>query len=302
MLSWRCPLILLLCGWLLAGCERVPERAAVATPEATVPSTPAQAVQTLSRHLRDNDLEAFARDAVPPSLHRQLEAAWRDGRTRWPLQELPFDKRLPGLMATLAAPDAPVRLHQTFERQFAGQDPQIHSAVASLGVFGAQYLQDQGDFSADERAHYTQLVVTVSAWARKAPLGDRVRAQQTIVSLTDAARRSGLGSVDAFRALGMEASLHRMGRFQAVFKQSLRAYGLDLDASLDGLRASLQQQTGDTAKVRMRYQLAGQPVDALLSLQRVEGRWYLTDYLQHARAAVASPAVAGPAAVATAAP
>jgi len=287
----------LLCAWLLAGCERAPERAGAVAPEATVPSTPAQAVQILSRHLRDNDLEAFARDAVPPSLHRQLEAAWRDGRTRWPLQELPFDKRLPGLMATLAAPDAPQRLHQTFERQFAGQDPQIHGAVASLGVFGAQYLQDQGDFSADERAHYTQLVVTVSAWARKAPLGDRVRAQQAIGTLTDAARRSGLGAVDAFRALGMDASLRRMGPFQAVFKQSLRAYGLDLDASLDGLRASLQQQTGDTAKVRMRYQLAGQPVDALLSLQRVEGRWYLTDYLRHARAAVASPA-----AVVTAAP
>jgi len=280
----------LLCAWLLAGCERAPERAAVSAPEASAPSTPAQAVKILSRHLRDNDLAAFARDAVPPSLHRQLEDAWRTGRTRWPLQELPFDKRLPVLMATLAAPDAPVRLRQTFERQFAGQDPQIHSAVASLGVFGAQYLQDQGDFSADERAHYTQLVVTVSAWARKAPLGDRVRAQQAIGTLTDAARRSGLGAGDAFRALGMEASLRRMGRFQAVFKQSLRAYGLDLDASLDGLQASLQQQTGDTAKVRMRYQLAGQPVDAMVSLQRVEGRWYLTDYLRHARAAVASPA------------
>ncbi|HMB43577.1 MAG TPA: hypothetical protein VKM00_06820 [Luteimonas sp.] len=298
MLPWRGPLILLLCAWLLAGCERPPAPAAVVVaPEANIPSTPAQAVQTLSRHLRDNDLEAFARDAVPPSLHRQLEAAWRDGRTRWPLQELPFDKRLPGLMATLAAPDAPEHLRGTFERQFAGQGGPIHSAVSSLGVFGARYLQDQGDFSADERAHYTQLVVTVSAWARKAPLDDRVRAQQAIATLTDAARRSGLGSVDAFRALGMATSLRRMGRFQGVFKQALRAYGLDLDASLDGLRASLQQQTGDTATVRMRYRLDDQPVDALVSLQRVDGRWYLTDYLRHARAAVASEA-----AVATAAP
>jgi hypothetical protein len=95
----------------------------------------------------------------------------------------------------------------------------------------------------------------------------------------------------------MAASLRRMGRFQGVFKQALRVYGLDLDASLDGLRASLQQQTGDTATVRMRYQLDGQPVDALVSLQRVEGRWYLADYLRHARAAVASGAE-----VATAAP
>jgi len=297
MLGWRRPLTLLLCAWLLAGCERPAAPPAVAAPEASVPATPAQAVQALSRHLRDNDLEAFARDAVPPSLHRQLEVAWREGRTRWPLQELPFDKRLPGLMATLAAPDAPQHLRQTFERQFAGQDGPIHSAVASLGVFGARYLQDQGEFSADERAHYTQLVVTVSAWARRAPLGDRARAQQAIVLLTDAAQRSGLGGVDAFPTLGMAGSLRRMGRFQGVFKQALRLYGLDLDASLDGLRASLQQQTGDSATVRMRYQLDDHPVDAVVSLQRVDGRWYLTDYLRHARAAVGNEA-----AVATAAP
>ena len=53
----------------------------------------------------------------------------------------------------------------------------------------------------------------------------------------------------------------------------------------------------DHLHLRMRYRLNDQPVDALVSLQRVDGRWYLTDYLRHARAAVASEAV-----VATAAP
>lgn len=288
MVQWR-PAALIICAVLLAACQR-PETSVPAATSGSTPTsiaTPALAVQVLSRHLRDNDLQAFARDAVPPALHEQLEVAWRDGRTRWPLQELPFDGHLPGLLAALAAPSADVRLQQTFEQQFAGQDRQIHGAAGSLAVFGVQYLQDQGHFSDDERAHYAQLVQAASRWGQRAPLGDRERARQAIAQLTVAARQTGLGSKDAFRNLGMDESLRRMGPFQSAFKHALGRYGLDLDASLDDVRATLQQQTGDSARVRMRYRLAGQDIDTVVSVQRLDGRWYLADYLRHARAAVA---------------
>jgi hypothetical protein len=39
----------------------------------------------------------------------------------------------------------------------------------------------------------------------------------------------------------------------------------------------------------MRYPLGGSDIDTVVSLQRVDGRWYLADYLRHARAAVAAP-------------
>jgi len=66
----------------LAACGRTP--APVASPVATpvVATRPVQAVQLLTGHLHDNDLVAFARDAVPPALHPALESAWLDGRTR----------------------------------------------------------------------------------------------------------------------------------------------------------------------------------------------------------------------------
>jgi hypothetical protein len=89
----------------------------------------------------------------------------------------------------------------------------------------------------------------------------------------------------------MEASLRRMGRFQAVFKQAVARYGLDLDAGLDTAQASLQQQTGDTAIVRLRYRLAGQDIDALVPMRRIAGHWYVDDYLRHATAAVADRAL-----------
>lgn len=248
---------------------------------------PAQAVQMLTRHLRDNDLQAFARDAVPPALHTQLEAAWRNDRTRWPLDELPFANRLPTILQSLAADDAQARLQQTFDRQFAGQTLQIRSAATSLGLFGAQYIQREGDYSVAERQHYAQLIQAVSRWGLAAPLGNRDRARGTIAQLAVAAKRAGLASAADFRGAGMEDSLRRMGSFAGDFKRAVARYGLDLDASLDGMQATLQQQTGDTAQVRMRYRLGDDDIDTVVPVQRVDGRWYISDYLKHAKAAVA---------------
>lgn len=274
--------VLLLCG-LLAACQRTP----TATPAPVAGATrPAQAVQLLTRHLRDNDLQAFARDAVPPALHAQLEVAWRDDRTRWPLDELPFANRLPTILQSLAADGAQARLLQTFDQQFAGETAEIRGAATSLGLFGSQYIQREGHYSAAERQHYAQLIQAVSRWGRAAPLGDRNRARVAIARLAVAAKRAGLASPADFRAAGMEDSLSRMGPFADAFKRAVAQYGLDLDASLDGMQTTLQQQTGDTAQVRMRYRLDDADIDTVVPVQRIAGRWYISDYLKHAQAAV----------------
>jgi len=284
---------LLLCCALVA-CGRPPAPTSAAVPGAA--TRPAQAVQLLTRHLRDNDLAAFARDAVPPALHAQLETAWQQGHSRWPLDELPFADRLPGLLSTLAAPGAEASLQRGFDRQFAGAGLQIRGAAASLGLFGAQYIQRQGDYSDDERQHYAQLIQAASRWGTRAPLADRGRAHRAILDLTAAARRTGLASPADFSRLGMEDGLRRMGGFAMAFKHALASYGLDLDASLDAMRVSLQQQTGDTARVRMQYPFAGQDIDTIVAVERIDGHWYLSDYLHHATSAVATPPTADAAA------
>ena len=248
-------------------------------------ATPAQVVRRLTTHLRHNDLEAFAREAVPPGLHDELDLAWREGRTRWPLDQLPFGSRLPQMLDSLAAPGAETRLQRIFDRQFAGADRELRAAARALGVFGAQYVGKEGDYSDDERQHYTQLIAATAQWGARAPLSDRERANAAIAALATAARRTGLTSEAAFRDAGIDSGLRRMGPFAAAFKRVVAGYGLRVDADLATLEATLQQQTGDTALVRMRYRWAGQPIDTVVAMQRIDGQWYVADFLRHARAA-----------------
>src|SRR5690606_20146924 len=176
--------IVLLCALLfaalagLAGCGRGPDDAVATQAE---PPTPGETVRLLTAHLADADLGAFARDAVTPELHAQLRQAWAEGRTRWPLDQLPFAPHLPRAMAALSAPDAERRLQQAFDRQLANTS--LAAAAEFLTVFTVQYIAQQGEFSVSEREHYPQLVQALGTWAAQAPLGDRAHAQATIAAM-----------------------------------------------------------------------------------------------------------------------
>lgn len=266
-----------------AGCERA------APPADPVPTLPAQAVTQLVADLRRNDLAAYARHAVTPELHARLETAWSEGRTVWPLTELPLDDRFPSFIAALAAQDAERSLVATYRRQFAGADKELHSAAKTMGLFAIQYVRSEAAYSDTERDHHAQLIGALSAWAQAAPLGDSARARVAIPQLVSAARATGLAAPDAFARTGMDRSLRRLGPFVERLKQVVSSYGLDLDAALASVQTTLAEQTGDRARVRVRYQLAGEPVDAYVLVERRDGRWYLTDVLRHAESEAQAP-------------
>ena len=266
----------------LAACDR---SAPVDEPP---PTEPTAAVSQLVGDLRRNDLAAYARHALPSPLRARLETAWTEQRTIWPLTELPLDDRLPGFITVLAAPDAEKTLLATYNRQFAGAQRELRSAASTLGLFAAQYVRSADEYSEPEREHYVQLIAALSHWGQQAPLDDPKRAKLAIPQLVAAARLTGLAGPGTFHRSGMERSLRRLGPFFARFKQVALGYGLDFDAALDGARVELLEQVGDRARVRLRYTLAGQPVDAVILLERRAGRWYLSDLLRHAEAEAAA--------------
>ena len=272
---------------MLAGC-----RPGLAPDDAeAVPARPTEAVAQLVDDLRRNDLAGYARHAVPAGLYLRLEAAWREGRTIWPLTELPLDEQLPTLITTLAEPGSEKRLMAVYDRQFAGQDRELRAAASALGLFAAQFIDNEPRYSEDEREHYVQLAAALGHWGQQAPLGDRKRARPALAKLAAAARLTGLAGEDAFADAGMERGLVRIAPFLERVKLVLADYGLDLDAALDSVELTLIEQTGDTARVRLRYTLAGRPIDTALGLERHDGRWYLSDLLRNAEAAAGPPPV-----------
>jgi hypothetical protein len=287
------PLLALLACFGLAACQQpAGERVPAAPAEAA--TRPVDAVYLLRDRLLARDGAGFARLAVPPDLHAQLGQAWREGRSRWPLDELPLDARLPAMLAALQAPNAETALMASFNRQFAHADHDIDQAVRTLVVFGTEYVARDPTLGPDERAQTLQAIEALGRWAIQAPLDDPARAHRFFIALTAAARRTGLDGQagwPALAALGMTQSLNRLSPFFATLLAQLRQqYGLDLDATLRGLDVRLVEQTGDQARLHLHYLLAGTPVDAELRAVRLDGHWYLADYVERAQRSLAGPA------------
>lgn len=271
----------------LAGCERT---AAPAPERPVAPPGPVAAVEQRLHELRRDDLAGYARRSVPPALYAELTRAWSEGRTHWPLTELPLDDRLPAALAALAEPGAERRLRTAHRRELAGARAELRSAVDTLAVLGVRHLQSDPGYGADERAHYLQLAEALHGWGRDAPLSDAQRAEPAIARLVAAARGTRLAEPGALQRAGLDDSLRRLGPFFAAVKGVFADYGFDLDGALADARVDPIEQRGDRARVRLRYTLAGREVDTPLDLQRIDGRWYLVDTLAHARLEAARPA------------
>lgn len=277
----------------LPGCQRGASPATAQGSATTAAATrPVDAVHVLRDRLLERDGAGFARLAVPPALHAQLEAAWRQGHSRWPLDELPLDAHIPRMLVALQAPQADKTLMATYRRQFANADADIDQAVRTLVVFGGEYVQKDADYGDDERAHISQAINALGSWALAAPLADAKRAQPFFATLAAAAVRSGIdgkAGEAAFAALGMTQSLNRLSPFFATLLAQLRVqYRLDIDAALRSLHVSLLQQTGDTAQLRLQYSLAGTRIDALAPAVRIDGHWYLANYVRRAEQSLAA--------------
>ncbi|WP_157062656.1 hypothetical protein [Pseudoxanthomonas dokdonensis] len=283
---------------LLAASSACQKEPAAPAPLAGGSTEPAATVRELVDYVQRNDLVGFARAAVPAEDHAQLEQAWREGRSRWPLTELPLDQKIIPMVIALSQPGAEARLQATFDKQFAGQTRDLKNAARSLGLFGQQYVSKEGDYSDNERKHYVQVIGALSAWGQQAPLGDRALATTTIKRLAAAARQTGISSEEQVRSAGMTDTLRRLAPFFAEMKASFARYGLPLDTSLANLRTGLLQQQGDEASVRIHYPLGDREIDSVVRMQRRANHWYLSDYLhdaEQARPPVPDPAAPTPA-------
>ncbi|QCU72768.1 hypothetical protein E5843_14660 [Luteimonas yindakuii] len=254
---------------------------------------PVDAVLLPAQHLREDDLVAFVRASVPAPLHAELRLAWSEGRSRWPLEELPLHDQLPRMIAALSAPDAETTLLAAFDKQFTGADGELRKAVETLAAFGVQYVTNDPDLDDIQRDREIQRLVALSRWAVQAPLTDPQRAQAALARLCAAARATGLESDQALREVGMDESLRRLSAFLATAKAVLADYGLDLDASLAALDVALERQTGDHARLRVRYPLADEAIDVRVEIERHDRHWYRSDRLRRATAAAGRDA--GPA-------
>jgi hypothetical protein len=255
------------------------------------PGDPVAAVEGLAQALADDDLVRYSRLSVPPALYTQVEARWKAKVAAAPPPTPVQVRDYNHWMGQLTAPDAEATLYASLdpkltrlEKEIGGQWP-LMKATAGLFVNGV--IQANDKLSPAEKAHFKAIGAAFSDWATAERFTDRKSAKQAIAVVTRTARDLDLPTLAQARKLEMEPAFAKAGIGWHGLKQLLAVYGIDVDAALDGLDATLKSADGDTAIVAGTYPLMGKSIAFEMELVRRDGRWYPAHAVRQAEAELA---------------
>ena len=288
---------LLLALLALAACQREPE------PVPGAPDEPVAAVEALAEALREGDLKRYAELSLPPAMHAQQKALWRQQvAARNPVDDGQA-QRYGELMAQLAAPDAEAELWAKAEPKLAALEqelgPKWTLGVAMLSGFATTAINASETLSEAEKGHATGVVTALAEWAGdQAQFTDRERAKRALDAAVRTARELDLPDVAAIEALEYDPMLEKAGVAFRGMKDVLSAYGIDADAALSQVQAEVVAIDGPRAVVRVRYPLLGREVSFEQPMRQIDGGWYREDAVEALERAAAEfdPAPSAPAA------
>lgn len=282
---------LLLALLALAACKREPE------PVPGAPDEPVAAVKALAEALREGDLKRYAELSLPPAMHAQQKALWRQQvAANNPVDEEQA-QRYAELMTQLTAPDAEAALWAKAEPKLAALEqelgPKWTLGVTMMAGFTTTAIAASDGMSEAEKSHATAVVEALSDWADdQAQFTDRERAKRALAVAVSTARELDLPTADAIEALDYEPMLDKAGVAFRGFKAVLAAYGIDADAALSQVQADVIQLDGPRAVVRVRYPLLGKEVSFEQPMRQIDGGWYRDDAIESLEALVAESAAA----------
>ncbi|MFC4728686.1 hypothetical protein [Coralloluteibacterium thermophilus] len=280
---------LLLALVALAGCRRDDDQAG----PPPVAATPDAAVHALAARLQARDLQGFSQLALPPALRAQVAERWNAEQAAKPAPSAEDQAEFAAQMERLTAPGAEDALYAElepqlaqWEREFAAQAP---IAMGMLTGLANVAINRSETLSEAQKRHASGIVGALSGWAMEAPLTDRERARDAVAVTVETARALDLPTADDVMALDFDAALARGGVLLDGAFRVVALYGLDLDASLDGMETEIVAQEDDTALVRVNYTLAGRPLQFDMPMVQHDGLWYSADAIESAERRLAEP-------------
>ena len=267
---------------LVAACGKNEEQAAnkpaAPAPAVVAPAaTPDQAVLASVRALRANDINAFLSAAMPAPEVAKIKADWAKHMAEKPITD-DDRKKFTEQMTKLTAPGAEDKLYAELEPQLKKFDQESAAQMPMLIAMGQGFvqssIQQSKDLTDEQKKQSAALVTAAGAWAQNVKFTDPALVKAAIAAVCQTARDLNFKSLDEVHALTYDQGMLKAGIALGGVKRVLAVYGLNLDQSLDSIKAETLSNAGDTAKVKVTYTAFDQPFTTESDLVKLDGKWY----------------------------
>lgn len=246
-------------------------------------SDPAKAVEAMAAKLHDNQLLEAVQLAVPPAKLDELRAEWK----KKVASEAPSDEeraQYAAQMTKFTAPDAEAVLYAELEPQLVKFETEMAAQMPMMIGMGQgfvmQSIQASEELDETQKKQATDVVAAVASWLQSVKLTDRELAKKSIAIAVKAARDLDLPTLDKVRALDFDQTMGKASVAFAAVKEVLGLYGMDINQSLAGTKASVVSKADGEAKVAVAYSLFGKPLSTQTEMMEVDGRWYAKDTVE----------------------
>ena len=234
---------------------------------------PAVQIRELARVLRSSDVAGLVRAVVPPS-HLQLMRQSYELQRLKPITPAERSKFSEGI-AKLTNANAVDTFMLEIEPKLVEARPKAAGALLiGMGALQMALASEDSELTAEQRAALQSALPGIQKWAAETDFLSSISLRQALSLLADAARNTGVRSIDELKMLSFEQALSKAGTLLSASKQALYIYGLDINAIADSLQVQVLEQQGQSARVRTTITLFGAPISSELDLVLLEGRWY----------------------------
>jgi len=234
---------------------------------------PGQQVRAMARMLRNNDLAGLLQAGIPPATYAKMRAAFELHRSTpsTEAERAEFTEKF----TKLAAPDAVDKFMLEIEPKLVEARPKATGAVMiGLGAIQMALNSDDAKLTDAQRASLQAAFPGIQRWATSTDFLSSISMRQAATLIADAARSTGIDSIEEFKALSFEQATAKASTLLAAAKQAASIYGFDLNTIADSMQVEVLAVEGDQARVRTTVTVFDAPIFADLELVLIDGRWY----------------------------
>lgn len=278
-LKFRTLFLALAAALALAACKDKEEKTAQGAQAAiaATAASPEAAVAVAAKNMRAGNLKAIVESSVPPQYLEQVRSKWTEKMNSEPVTD---DARaeFAQTLERFTAPDAEKKMWAELEPQLTTKQAEIQMQMPMMIGIGrgilASGVQQREDLNETQKTQALAAVDAFAKWAGSAKFTDPELAQKSIGIVCSTAREMDLKSLDEVHAMNFDQALAKGDIALGGVKKLLNVYGFSLDELFDSVNTQLVSQTGDAAKVKVNFQMFGQPLDFETDMVKFDGRWY----------------------------
>ena len=260
-------LLSLACLCILTACSGESQTPAASSTN----DSPEGAVKTMLESFGGNDVAAIFAVAAPETqaMARAEYEAMQAAETT-PEEQAQFD----GTLSMLTAEGAEGTLLAMAKPQLAEAQQGVAMMAAMLPMMAGQAIAEQ-DLTPEEQQQSMAMLTALSGWLAGLDVTDEAKLEEAIGVLCTTARDLKFSNHAEMKAMDFDTMLGEAGKGLKGVKEVLKIYGVDVDATLKSVDVGSPEIDGDTAKVPYSITIMGEQHDAMVEVEKIDGKWYL---------------------------